>query len=70
MSDINSTLPYVVAVAGCLDYPDFLFRVKKTQMTLHSELLFNALCDSGCADWLDYHFQKKIMSYFPLRRTQ
>ena len=39
-------------------------------MPLHSELLFNALCDSGCADWLDYHFQKKIMSYFPLRRTQ
>ena len=59
-----------VAVAGCLDYPNFRFRVKKTQMPLHSELLFNALCDSGCADWLDYHFQKKIMSYFPLRRTQ
>ena len=32
-------------------------------MPLHSELLFNALCDSGCPDWLDYHFQKKF-SYF------
>ena len=48
-----------VAVAGCLDYPDLKFRVKKPQMPLHSELLFNALCDCGCADWLDYHFQKK-----------
>ena len=43
---------------------------EKVQMSLYSELLINALCDSGCADWLDYHFQKKIMSYFPLRRTQ
>ena len=40
------------AVAGCLDYPDFRFRVKKSQMPLHSELLFNALCDSGCPDWV------------------
>ena len=55
MSYINSTLPYVVALAGCLDYPDFKFRVK-THMPLQSELLFNALFNSGCADWLDYHF--------------
>ena len=58
-----------VAVAGCLDYPDLKFRVKKPQMPLHSELLFNALCDSDCADWLDYHFQKKH-EYFPLHRIQ